>query len=137
MRREKVVVLYDGWCPLCRKSVKNLKRFDTCNAISYKSFRDVENTKDYNVDISLLESRMHAFDKNKKAKQGIDAFILIIRYMPLLWLTLPLLIIAQKFGFGQKVYDYIANNRKIVPVGQCDTNSCNLPINIPRNGNSD
>lgn len=137
MSKEKVVVLYDGWCPICRESIKKLKRFDTFNMVSYKSFRVVENTKDYNVDISLLESRMHAFDKNKKAKQGIDAFILIIKYMPLLWVTLPFLVIAQKLGFGQKIYDYIANKRKIVPVGQCDSNSCNLPKNLSGNRKRD
>ena len=30
-------------------------------------------------------------------------------------------------GFGSKVYDYIANNRKLVPVGHCRGGVCEIP----------
>ncbi|PAD20661.1 DCC1-like thiol-disulfide oxidoreductase family protein [Terribacillus saccharophilus] len=120
-----ITVLYDGWCPMCIKSVTNLKKLDTFNAISFQSFRNPEVLKIYNIDIERLEKRMHSFDKKRKPKEGIDAFIQIMQRMPLLWLCLPILYTAKFLGFGQRLYDFIASKRNIVPVGQC-TDNCSV-----------
>jgi len=126
VKSKKVIVLYDGWCPLCIKSVNNLKRFDLFNSIEFLSFRDSKILKKYNTDIQTLEKRMHSFNSKGKANQGIDAFIQIIQRMPLLWILLPFLYIAKILGFGQHLYDYIASKRKIIPVGQCNDKECNI-----------
>jgi len=121
----KVVVLYDGWCPLCIKSVARLKKFDFFNLIEFLSFRNPEILKQYNIEIRILEKRMHSFNKGK-VSQGIDAFIQIIQRMPLLWIILPFMYTAKILGFGQCLYDYIASRRKIIPVGQCNSNTCDI-----------
>jgi predicted DCC family thiol-disulfide oxidoreductase YuxK len=121
----KVVVFYDGWCPFCIKSVHRLKRMDYFGLIKYVSFRKEGVIKKYNLDLEKLEKRMHSKKLNGSVKEGIFAFIQISKRLPPLWPMVPVLYLGQLMGVGQKVYDYIASNRSIVPSGKCD-NECSI-----------
>ncbi|MGQ0440588.1 hypothetical protein ACT4UT_29180, partial [Bacillus sp. B-TM1] len=43
------------------------------------------------------------------------------------WFAVPFIKLSIVLGFGSKVYDYIANNRKLVPVGHCREGICEIP----------
>lgn len=118
--QNKLVVLYDGWCPLCIKSVGKLEKFNYFKNVEYKSFRD--NQK---LDWDKLEKKMHGYINNKEYI-GLDTFIEILKRSPGLWIFLIPLYISKILGFGNHIYEYIAKNRKIIPSNQCDMDSCNI-----------
>ncbi len=41
----------------------------------------------------------------------------LAKAVPSYWFAVPFIKLSIVLGFGSKVYDYIANNRKLVPVG--------------------
>lgn len=117
----KIVVLYDGWCPFCIKTVSLLKRIDFFNNVSYQSFREKNIVENYGVHLNRLEARMHAFNHTNQVFEGIDAFILISKKVPLLFPLLPILIVSKKLGLGQKTYDFIAGKR-VLKLNNCENN---------------
>ncbi|MFI8577813.1 DCC1-like thiol-disulfide oxidoreductase family protein [Rossellomorea aquimaris] len=120
IQSHKMIVFYDGWCPFCIKSVENLKRMDVFHLIRFISFRDPNVIREYKLDLSLLERRMHSQNQKGLLRDGIDSFIQISKRLPILWMALPFLATAKWIGFGQKVYDHIASRRNVVPTGKCE-----------------
>lgn len=119
----KITVFYDGWCPFCINSVNRLKRMDYFGLIDCLSFREEGVRDEYKLDLNKLEKRMHSKSSKSPVKEGIFAFIQIATRLLPLWPILPVLYLGKVFGLGQRVYDYIASNRSIVPAGKCN-NDC-------------
>lgn len=117
---KKVIVFYDSWCPFCIGTTKKIKKLDIFRNISFKSLRIEEDLTDINIEKYYLEKRMHAINKKNQIVEGIDAFILISKSIPFLWLLFPFLIVFKKIGLGQSVYDFVARRRTIIPVNQCN-----------------
>jgi predicted DCC family thiol-disulfide oxidoreductase YuxK len=126
-----IIVFYDGWCPFCIKSINNFQKLDLFNRIEFISFRDDSVIKEFNLDIQMLENRMHSLIKQKsKMEDGIHSINRICKNIPLLWLLVPFISCAARVGLGQKVYDYIASRRTLFPTGGCDAETgCDLPQN--------
>ncbi|MNN78390.1 hypothetical protein D3C81_1949430 [compost metagenome] len=61
-----------------------------------------------------------------KMKNGINSFIQITTRIPLMWLFVPMLLLAKLVGIGEFVYDYCASNRKVLQVNQCTDAVCDL-----------
>lgn len=120
LQSHKMIVFYDGWCPFCIKSVNNLRRMDVFHLIRFTSFRDHEVVKEYALHLSSLEKRMHSQNQKGEVRDGIGSFIQISKRLPVLWMALPFLVMAEWLGLGQRVYDYIASKRNIVPTGKCE-----------------
>ncbi|MEW9502417.1 DCC1-like thiol-disulfide oxidoreductase family protein [Jeotgalibacillus marinus] len=124
-----IVVLYDGWCPFCMKSIKRFQRLDWFNRMEFLSFRDKKVLEHYQLDIELLEKRMHSLQRStQKIEDGIDSINRICKNTPLLWVVVPCLSISSTLGVGAKVYDWIASRRTIFPTGGCDESSCEIPV---------
>ncbi|WP_161491010.1 thiol-disulfide oxidoreductase DCC family protein [Anoxybacillus sp. UARK-01] len=122
----KIIVFYDGWCPLCIKVKNNIKKIDFFNNIEMVNIRE-PGIERYGIPLSSLEKHMHAkIIRNNKIVLGIFAFMAIASNVPLLMPLWPLLKLSQMIGLGQRVYDFIAKNRIIIPVGNCERNSCNI-----------
>ncbi|MCY9456844.1 DCC1-like thiol-disulfide oxidoreductase family protein, partial [Bacillus inaquosorum] len=116
----KITVFYDGWCPFCINSVNRLKRMDYFGLLDCLSFREEGVRDEYKLDLNKLEKRMHSKSSKSSVKEGIFAFIQIATRLLPLWPILPVLYLGKLFGLGQRVYDYIASNRSIVPAGKCN-----------------
>ncbi|WP_273128024.1 thiol-disulfide oxidoreductase DCC family protein [Bacillus weihaiensis] len=113
----KLLVFYDSWCPLCVGVKENIQKFDWFKNVSFISIRD---SLDIDISVEKLSKEMHAINKNGNVFVGIDAIAEISFRIPIYFpIWLPLKIIS-KFKFGHKIYKYIANNRKIVPVNHCN-----------------
>lgn len=124
MKNKKLIVFYDGWCYLCINTMRNIKRIDHLNLIQFESFRDMHVVKKHNLNIERAAKRMLSKKiKGHKLYEGFDSFLLIGLRVPVLWITLPFLLIAKVLGFGQIVYDFIAKRRGISVTGNCD-NDC-------------
>lgn len=120
-----MVVYYDGWCPLCIKTRDKIELFDWFHLIELRDIRIKQNG--LNIPFSRMEKEMHCYYiKSGVVKTGIDAVAAIIARLPLLCLLWIPIKISISLGLGQKLYSYVAENRKIVPVNQCIGSSCDL-----------
>ncbi|GGE26428.1 hypothetical protein GCM10011571_30780 [Marinithermofilum abyssi] len=118
--RRRVTVFYDGWCSFCQASVDSARRLDLFGLLRFVSFREKGVPERYGLDPVKLEQRLHSTADGHTFYDGIDGIIQMITRLPLLWPTLPGLWLARILGIGQRVYDWIAARRTIIPAGGCD-----------------
>jgi predicted DCC family thiol-disulfide oxidoreductase YuxK len=122
---KKLIVFYDGWCPLCQKAKKSIESADKRKRIVLLSFRDPEVQDHFEIDLEKADKRIFSINEiNSKSYYGIHTIVQIAKRIPKFRIAVPFLYISILLGFGQKVYDYIASKRNIVPVGQCDEHGC-------------
>jgi predicted DCC family thiol-disulfide oxidoreductase YuxK len=118
-----ITVLYDGSCPLCRRSVSILHTLDWNDALTYVNFRD-ENAKNSiapDLKIEDLDRAMHVRFAHGKTYKGFYAFRSLAWYIPLMWMTIPFLYCPGVPLIGNTVYTYIAHRRK-----KCTDESCRV-----------
>ncbi len=113
-----VIVFYDGWCTLCRRSTAALKKLDLLGLLEPISFRDAAVAERFSLDPVRAATRLHARAGGARAPvEGIDAVILIATRLPPLWPILPFLWLSARLGWGQRLYDWLAARRTIIPAG--------------------
>ncbi len=116
--RVRLSVFYDGWCPICVRSVRLLGRLDLLGWLTMVSFRDQEMVARYHLDLERLEKRMQVADASDKIREGMDAVLLVASRLVLLWPLLPALA-ACRLAFGHRAYDWLAGRRLVVVPGAC------------------
>src|SRR5690242_19850280 len=64
----KAIVLFDGQCPLCQRSARNLKRLDWLKKFHFQDCRDTANLPKTAVPLDLrqLVEQMHLLTPNRK-----------------------------------------------------------------------
>jgi len=124
----QAVVLYDAYCPMCRKSVAALKRLDWLHRLGYHNARDVENLPESAVplDPERMLQEMHLLVPNRRRTYaGYRAFRWIAGRLPLLWPIWPLLFVPGAPWLGQRLYLWVARHRyDLVP---CQHGACAIP----------
>ena len=124
----KAVVLYDGTCPLCQKSIRILKAIDWLKKLTFHDARDVAHLPKAEVplDPKRLIEEMHVLTPDRKhAYAGFKAFRWMAWRIPLTFLSAPFLYIPGVPWLGNKVYLWVAKNRfRLVP---CKDGVCQLP----------
>ena len=117
-QRFRVLLFHDGWCILCRQAVATLNRLDWLGLLEPISFRDPGVVERFQLDRARAAARLQARAAGaERPVEGIDAVILIATRLPPVWPAVPLLWIAARLGWGQRVYDWIAARRTIIPAG--------------------
>ncbi|MDG4656298.1 DUF393 domain-containing protein [Ectobacillus antri] len=120
-----LTVFYDSWCPLCNGVTEQTRRLDRRQRVVFISFRDENVVKSYQLSEDMLrkmEQRLFVYDG--EWQEGIYAVKRLAKEVPTYWLLIPFIQLAITFGFGQRVYDYIASRRSIVPTGHCQEGVC-------------
>jgi predicted DCC family thiol-disulfide oxidoreductase YuxK len=129
--QQKALVLYDGQCAFCRKSIAILKKLDWLGALRYQDGRDVERLPktDPPLEPARLLDEMHLVPPSgRPVYHGFGAFRWMSWRLPLCWLIAPFLYIPGVPWLGNKVYLWIARNRlKLVP---CKDGICELPARV-------
>ena len=119
-------VLYDGDCPLCRRSIAILKKLDWLHKLDYVSARDETQTILRHPLIAgapLLEEMHLLTPDGARLYHGFGAFRWMAWRLPALWLIAPLLYLPGVPWLGQRIYLWIARNRfHLVPChdGVCE-----------------
>lgn len=118
-------VLFDGACPLCIRSMTIIAYLDWLKRIEFVDLSNWEQiVKSYpslNREEYLRE--MHVIDKNSKVHKGFFAYRYIAKYIPILWIVLPLLYIPVISIIGDSVYRRIASRRTSGRVA-CTIHNC-------------
>jgi predicted DCC family thiol-disulfide oxidoreductase YuxK len=124
----KAVVLYDGQCPLCLKSVGHLKRLDWRQRLVYQNCRETDqlpSTPEPLNPARLLEEMHLVTPDRRRVYHGFGAFRWMAWRLPLLWPLAPFLYVPGVPWIGQKIYLWIARHRyHLVP---CHDGVCTLP----------
>ncbi|PFD95635.1 thioredoxin [Bacillus cereus] len=124
-----MLVFYDSWCPMCRAVAERTKKLDKKGAVKFVSFRDKDVVEQYQLSLALqskMGQRLYIL-KNNKWYEGIGSVYVLAKAVPSYWFAVPFIKLSILLGFGNKVYDYIANNRKLVPIGHCRVGVCEIP----------
>lgn len=124
----KGVVLYDGACPLCQRSVRILKKLDWLKKLHFQDARDTRNLPPSEVPLvpkRLIEEMHVVTPDRKRVFAGFRAFRWMAWRMPLTLPLAPFLYLPGVPWLGNKVYLWVAKNRfKLVP---CQDGVCRLP----------
>lgn len=130
LHNKKIIVFYDGWCPVCTSIKNKLHKMDYFRMLCLVSFRDSSLVQAYKLDYSELEQRMHIVSINEphKVQRGIDAISQISTRIPQLWFVAPFILLFRIIGIGSYMYDFLASKRTVIPVGNCD-DSCEIHPN--------
>lgn len=123
------VVLYDGDCAFCQRSVRILKSLDWLGRLAFQSARDTDKLPETTVplDHQKLIEEMHVVTPGRdRAYAGFSAFRWMAWRLPLTALIAPLLYIPGVLWVGNRVYRFIARNRfKLVP---CADGGCAVKL---------
>ncbi|PEE41203.1 thiol-disulfide oxidoreductase DCC family protein [Bacillus pseudomycoides] len=124
-----MIVFYDSRCPMCTVVAEHTKKLDKKDTMKFASFRDKDVVEEYQLSTELqekMEQRLYIL-KNNKWYDGIGSVYVLAKAVPSYWFVVPFIKLSILLGFGNKVYDYIANRRKLVPVGHCREGVCEIP----------
>jgi predicted DCC family thiol-disulfide oxidoreductase YuxK len=126
---DRPVVIYDGQCPLCLRSVAVLKRLDVFGRLVYHDARQpfaVPLTSPP-LDPDKLLVQMHVVTPGTTRRRcygGFYAFRTLAWYLPACWPILPLLYLPGADWVGERIYAWIARNRfRLLP---CRGKVCRL-----------
>lgn len=124
----KAVVLYDGLCPLCQRSVRSLRRLDWLKRLHFQDCRDAARLpkSDVPLDPKRMLEEMHLVTPDRKrAYAGFKAFRWMAWRIPVLMPFAWMLHVPGVPWLGNKVYLWVAKNRyDLVP---CKDGVCQLP----------
>lgn len=108
------IVLYDGDCPLCQRSMRLLQRLDWCQRFAYHNCRDTAHLPPCDeplVPEKLLEQMHVVVPDRSQALSGYRALRWIAWRLPLTLLLAPLLYIPGMLWLGNRVYGWLARHR--------------------------
>ncbi len=124
------VVLYDGECPLCLKSVALLKRLDWLRRLRFENARTA-NALPALGPARLLEQMHLILPDGRRVRVGFEAFRWMAWRLPLLMPIAPGLYLPGVPAIGKRAYRWIARNRfRLVP---CSEGECRVPFSRPSN----
>ncbi|QEL15967.1 thiol-disulfide oxidoreductase DCC family protein [Limnoglobus roseus] len=115
------IVLYDGDCAFCQRSVRILKSLDWFHRLQFQSARETDKLPATTVplDHQKLIEEMHVVppDRNR-AYAGFSAFRWMAWRLPATTLLAPFLYIPGVLWLGNRAYRWVARNRfKLMPCG--------------------
>jgi predicted DCC family thiol-disulfide oxidoreductase YuxK len=124
----RALVLYDGQCPLCTKTVSILRRFDWLGRLRFHNCRDTAGipTNAAHLDPARMIEEMHVLTPDRSTSySGFRVVRWIAGRVPILWPLYPLLFIPGAGRLGQRLYLWLARNRfQLMP---CRDGVCTIP----------
>ena len=112
-RKGPAVVLYDGRCGFCAKTVIILQSFDWLHRLKFVNFHDREVRMKYapKIELSDLKKAMHVRLIDTSHLSGFYGFRALCKDLPPLWILWPFLYVPLVPTVGEKVYAWVAGHR--------------------------
>lgn len=124
VRTAPLTVLFDGGCPLCRRTVRLFRRLDWRHRLRFVDGTSAPAREQ--IAPGLTEAQvlveMYVVDPAGRLHGGYDGYLVMSRSVPLLW---PLALLGRLPGLrqaGDAIYRLIAANR--VRRGRCTDETC-------------
>ena len=120
----RLPVLFDGGCPLCRRTVRIIRALDWNDRLQFVDATNAEARAFFAPTLTEREVmiEMYVIDEHGRLHGGFEGYLQIARVVPLLWV---LGLIGRLPGIrqlGHKIYKFIAANRVIR--GRCTDELC-------------
>ncbi len=112
----RLQVLYDGFCPLCRRTVRILTCLDLFRRLDFQDFRCLD-IADYNRRHKLnlrpedLEKAMYVISEGRSSS-GFFAYRVISLAVPIFWPFVPFLFLPGASVLVAVMYRFFAGNRR-------------------------
>jgi predicted DCC family thiol-disulfide oxidoreductase YuxK len=120
----RLIVLFDGGCPVCRRTVRMLHRLDWFDRLQFSDATNAEIRE--RVAPGLTEAEvfveMYVVDPQGRRFAGYEGFLRIARAVAIMWPFLVVGILPGIRQLGHRVYRVIAANR--VRRGRCTDEFC-------------
>jgi predicted DCC family thiol-disulfide oxidoreductase YuxK len=131
-------ILYDGLCPLCRRTVRLLTALDLFAGLEFLDFRRLDLSqynRSHNLDLAPkdLEKEMYVVFRGQ-AYGGFDGYRRIALALPASWPLAPWLFCPGISFLGALVYGYVARHR--LTWLRCDSHCQILPLETGEAGQS-
>jgi predicted DCC family thiol-disulfide oxidoreductase YuxK len=119
-----LVVLFDGGCPMCRRTVRTLQRLDWLGRLQFADATNPANRERVAPGLGESEAmqQMYVVDPEGRRYGGYDAQLRLAQELPPLW---PLRLVGGLPGIrqiGAAVYRHVAANRE--RRGHCSDELC-------------
>lgn len=129
LTRGRIEVLYDGLCPLCRRTVRLLACFDLFARLEFLDFRRLNlaaynSNHNLNLTVSDLDQEMYVISRGV-AYRGFYGYRTMSLALPAFWPLVPWLFLPGVPTVGEWVYGYVARNR--LNLLQCDSDCASAP----------
>lgn len=125
----RAIVLYDGDCAFCRRSVRILQSLDWLGQLAFQSARNTDTLPQTSppLDPQKLIEEMHVVPAGRdRSLAGFSAFRWIAWRLPITAWFAPLLYIPGVLWIGNRVYRWVARNRfDLIP---CHDGACQIPL---------
>ena len=123
-RDRSLIVLFDGGCPICRRTVRTLRRLDWLDRLQFADATDAGIRGRVAPSLTLDDAmrQMNVVDDRGRLSGGYLAQLRIARRLPALWLFGMLGALPGVKQIGTAVYRYIAANR--TRQGACTDDLC-------------
>lgn len=123
-------VFYDSVCPVCRKSVRWLKRLDLLGRLKFEDLHDRANAEKALPDVTYADQlkRMYVLRPDGEYFGGYAAVRAIAAVLPPLWPLLPLMWLPGAVLVGKWAYDFVARNR--FRYAKCEDEMCSLHLKL-------
>jgi predicted DCC family thiol-disulfide oxidoreductase YuxK len=122
------VVIFDGACNFCQKSVRRLFQWDGAKRIAFLTIDDPEVSRRWpELSRDDLMEHMHIIDRYGDVHIGAGAFRYLSRRLPRLWPLALLMHIPFSGPFWRAGYRWFARRRyKLSQAVECDNGSCDV-----------
>lgn len=111
MQKNQSVILYDGYCNLCSRSIQFVIRKDKYKVFTYKPLQNAESDVNELLEISDEKlPRSVLLIKDGKVFSKSDAALRIARQLSFPWCLIYVLIVIPRF-LRDPVYSFVAKNR--------------------------
>lgn len=124
LTRGRIEILYDGLCPLCRRTVRLLACFDLFGRLEFLDFRRLDlaaynSNHNLNLTVSDLDQEMYVISRGR-AYRGFYGYRAMALALPAFWPLVPWLFLPGVPTVGERIYGYVARNR--LNLLKCDSN---------------
>ncbi len=127
---DSIVLIYDGNCVFCTKSVKQLAKFDGSKRLAFVSLHHPFVAENYpELTHEMLMKQLYAVDQKGNYYGGAAAIRFLSRKLPLLWIIAPVMHIPFSLPLWQWAYMQIANRRYKLAKKRgvvCDGEACEI-----------
>ena len=120
----RLPVLFDGGCPMCRRSARIIRALDWNDRLQFVDAFNAEARAFFAPTLTEREVmiEMYVIDERGRLHGGFEGYLQIARVVPLMW---PCGLIGRLPGIrqlGHRIYKVIAANR--VRRGRCTDELC-------------
>lgn len=120
----RLPVLFDGGCPMCRRTVGILRALDWNDRLQFVDATNAEARAFFAPTLSERDVmiEMYVIDERGRLHGGFEGYLTIARVVPLMWLPGLIGRLPGIRQLGHAVYKVIAANR--VRRGRCTDELC-------------